>query len=120
MYYLIFILLLGCHYIADYPLQGLFVAMEKNRNNPSPLAPWYQVLFAHSMIHGMFVAAITGVWWFALIEAAIHSITDDRKCSGKISFNQDQAVHITCKIVFLLVLIASPNLSLYSWINHEI
>lgn len=100
------IALIGAHALADYPLQGDFLAKAKNRIAPIPGVPWWQALTAHSAIHGAAVALITGVWWLFFAEAAMHWLTDDAKCRGKISFNQDQAVHILCKIVWLMIVIA--------------
>ncbi len=97
------VLLIGAHALADYPLQGDFLAKAKNRTSPIPGVPWQQALGAHVAIHGAFVALITGVWWLALAEAAVHWITDDAKCRGKISFNQDQFIHLISKVVWLII-----------------
>lgn len=94
------VLLLGAHALADYPLQGDFLSKAKNRTAPIPGVPWQQALGAHVAIHGAFVALITGIWWLALAEAAIHWITDDAKCRGRLSFNQDQAIHLICKFAW--------------------
>lgn len=53
-------LMLVGHAIADYPLQGDFLAKAKNRRAPMPGVPWYQALGAHAIIHGGFVGIITG------------------------------------------------------------
>ena len=95
--------LVAGHAIADYPLQGDFLAKAKNRTAPIPGFPWWQALGAHAAIHGGFVALITGIWWLFFAEAAIHWLTDDAKCRGKISLNTDQAIHIACKVVWLAV-----------------
>lgn len=93
------------HALADYPLQGDFLAKAKNRVAPIPGVPWWQALGAHAAIHGGFVAAITGLWWLGVAEALIHAVTDDAKCRGRISYNTDQAIHIACKAVWALVAI---------------
>ena len=95
--------LIGAHALADYPLQGDFLAKAKNRTAPIPGVPWCQAMAAHSAIHGAFVALITGIWWLFIAEAAIHWITDDAKCRGRLSFNQDQGIHIACKAVWLCI-----------------
>ncbi len=97
------VLLLAGHAVADYPLQGDFLAMGKNRAKPSPLIPWYQALGAHAAIHGGFVAVITGVWWLGVAEAVAHALIDDAKCTGKIGFNTDQALHIACKALWVFI-----------------
>ena len=104
--------LVAGHALADYPLQGDFLAKAKNRANPIPGVPYWQALGAHSAIHGGFVALITGVWWLFFAEAAIHWLTDDAKCNGKLTFNQDQAVHIVCKVVWLIVAVLLIDLPL--------
>ena len=48
----LFLKLLAVHYIADFPLQGDFLANAKNHRKPIPGVPWYQALFAHAVIQG--------------------------------------------------------------------
>lgn len=100
--------LLGAHALADYPLQGEFLSKEKNRANPLPKMPWYHALGAHALIHGAAVAAITKSPALGLAETVIHAITDDLKCSGRLSFNQDQAIHIGCKVLWAILALQSP------------
>ncbi len=102
---MLFLLLAG-HALADYPLQGDFLAKAKNRAMPIPGVPFYQALGAHAMIHGGFVAVITGIWWLGLLEAVAHALIDDAKCTGKIGFNTDQALHVACKVVWTLVVLS--------------
>lgn len=97
------IALLAGHALADYPLQGDFLARAKNRTAPIPGVPWWQALGAHVVVHGAFVAFITGIWWLFIAEAAIHWITDDAKCRGKIGFNTDQAIHLACKVLWFAI-----------------
>ena len=94
--------LLGAHALADYPLQGDFLAKAKNRKAPIPGVPWYQALGAHAIIHGAAVAIITGKPALGVAEAVVHAITDDLKCRGKLSYNQDQAIHVACKVIWWL------------------
>jgi len=102
------IALVAGHALADYPLQGDFLSTAKNRTTPIPGVPWWQALGAHVAIHGAFVAFITGIWWLFFAEAAIHWFTDDAKCRGKITFNQDQAIHLACKGAWLVLAITVP------------
>lgn len=90
------------HVVADYPLQGDFLSRAKNRSSPIPGVPWYQALGAHAIMHGGMVWAITGIWWLGLLEAAFHAFIDDAKCTGALTFNQDQALHIGCKFIWTL------------------
>lgn len=96
----LFLTLLLFHFLLDYPLQGDFLAKAKNRTNPIPHVPWYQAMFAHTAMHGIAVGFITGVPLFAFLEMVIHWITDDMKCRGELTYNQDQAIHIICKVIW--------------------
>lgn len=91
-------LMIAGHAMADYPLQGDFLAKAKNRFAAIPGVPWYQALGAHSAIHAGFVGVITGSLFLAICEFILHCRIDDAKCAGKISYNQDQALHIACKV----------------------
>jgi hypothetical protein len=99
----LFLALIVGHAIADYPLQGDFLARAKNRTAPIPGFPWWQALTAHAVIHGGFVGVLTGIWWLGVAEAVVHFITDDAKCRGKIGLNTDQAVHVACKLAWVAV-----------------
>lgn len=91
------------HMLADYPLQGDFLARAKNRFNPIPGVPWFDALLAHSVIHGGIVGLITGSVWLAIAETVIHALIDDTKCRGWISYRVDQLLHIACKILWALL-----------------
>lgn len=93
-------LLLAGHALCDYPLQGDFLAKAKNRANPIPGVPWYQALGAHALIHGGMVALVTKSPLMGVAETVIHAVTDDLKCKGRLSFNQDQAIHVACKLLW--------------------
>jgi hypothetical protein len=95
--------LIGAHALADYPLQGDFLAKAKNRSAPIPGVPWWQALGAHAIIHGAAVAAITKSPALGVAETIIHAVTDDLKCRGKLTYNQDQAIHLGCKLLWALI-----------------
>jgi hypothetical protein len=97
------LLLVFCHFLADYPLQGDFLAKAKNPVNPIPNIPWYQAMVAHCSIHAGFVFLVTGNFLFAGIEFFVHYLTDTAKCKGRISYNIDQFIHIITKIVIVLL-----------------
>ena len=65
-----------------------------------PGVPWYQAMIAHCAIHGAAVALLTSCWWLFFFEFTIHFVTDDTKCEGRINYNQDQAIHLICKVVW--------------------
>lgn len=101
----IFALLIFGHMLGDYPLQGDFLAKAKNRFNPLPGTPWYQAMAAHAVIHGGLVFLATGSLILGVLETFVHAVIDDTKCRGVISYNVDQAAHIGCKILWLIVLV---------------
>lgn len=100
----IFALMVAGHAIADYPLQGDFLAKAKNRFAPIPGVPWYQALGAHAVIHGGFVLAITGSLTLGIAETVIHFLIDDAKCRGRVSYNTDQFLHVACKAAWALAI----------------
>lgn len=104
--YLLF-LLIAAHAIADYPLQGDFLAQAKDRNTAIGKVFWPHALFAHSVIHGGFVLVITGSVALAAAETVIHAVTDWLKCEKRISLNTDQAIHIGCKVVWALLTVSN-------------
>lgn len=97
---LFFALLIG-HALADYPLQGDFLARAKNRKQPIPGVPWWQAMTAHAAIHGGVVWLITGHPQLALAEFVAHWLIDSAKCEGRIGFNTDQALHALCKALWV-------------------
>lgn len=98
----VFLLLMFGHFLADYPLQGDFLAKAKNRAAPILGVPWYQAMAAHAGIHGGMVMLITGSAWLGVAEFIAHAAIDDAKCRSKLTFDQDQALHVVCKLVWLV------------------
>lgn len=101
----VLILLIVGHFVADYPLQGDFLAKAKNRKAPIYGVPWYHGMIAHCMIHAGVVYLITMNPILFAMEFILHFIIDDTKCSGKIDYNMDQALHIACKVLYFIILI---------------
>ena len=97
----LFLALIAGHALCDYPLQGDFLARAKNRAMPIPGVPWYQALGAHAIIHGFAVGLLTGIPALGIAETLAHSAIDDAKCTGKIGFDADQALHIGCKLLWV-------------------
>lgn len=103
----IFLLMVFGHTLGDYAFQSEFMARGKNRTAPIPGIPWIHPMAAHCVIHGGLVGVITGSIWLGLAETIIHALTDDAKCRGKISYHMDQAIHIGCKLLWALLLLAT-------------
>ncbi|HRP74567.1 MAG TPA: DUF3307 domain-containing protein [Rhodocyclaceae bacterium] len=97
------VLLLFAHALADYPLQGDFLAKAKNGYTPVPGVPWWQAMAAHSMIHAGFVFLVTQLLVLAVIEFVLHFAIDHAKCRGHITYNQDQAAHVACKVGYAVL-----------------
>ena len=92
------LLLLAAHWVADYPLQGDFLAKAKQNG---PLRLYH--LVAHSGIHAGAVALVTGSLTLGLVEWALHTLIDEAKVKGKTSFAIDQALHIICKLAYFAI-----------------
>lgn len=108
----LFALLIG-HALADYPLQGAFLAKAKNRHSDSgvlfdeknaPKGLWIHALTAHALVHAGTVWLITGTVWLALVELMLHWIIDLSKGEGWTSFTTDQLLHVACKVGYAVVI----------------
>ena len=104
----LFALAIG-HALADFPLQGEFLAMCKNRRHliqlkdPNlPPGMWVICMAAHCLIHAGAVWAVTGSATLGAIEFVIHWLLDMAKCEGKTDFSFDQSLHLACKIVYVI------------------
>jgi hypothetical protein len=104
----LFALCIG-HALADFPLQGEFLAMCKNRRylmrlkDPHrPPGLWISCMAAHCLIHAGMVWAITGCALLGVVELVIHWVLDTLKCEGKTEFNADQLLHVACKVVYVV------------------
>lgn len=106
---LLFALMIG-HALADYPLQNDFLAKAKNRLTPVPGITWWVALFNHALIHAGFVWLFTGSFFLALFEVVLHMWIDDAKCRTKITFNEDQILHLVCKIDYVAFLYFVPDM----------
>lgn len=95
------------HAVADFPLQGDWLAKAKNPT--LDLVPgeviWPGALAAHCAIHAGAVKLATGSWMLALFEFIAHFIIDRNKCDGLFGYNVDQALHVACKVVWWALLL---------------
>ena len=121
-------LLVFAHFLADYPLQGDFLAKAKHRviaydetgsgvptlkpvgfKDAVPGVPWWQAMTAHAGIHAGFVLFLTSCWPLAALEFAIHWATDHAKCTGLIGFNTDQLIHFACKVLWAFIVVVAAS-----------
>lgn len=98
------------HAVADFPLQGEYLATCKNRRlllrlqDPArPVGIWVTCMSVHCLIHAGAVWLITGSALLAAVELVIHWVIDVAKCEGWTNFNQDQVLHVVCKIAYVSV-----------------
>lgn len=94
---LLFWLIVG-HALGDFPLQGDYLAQAKNRNLPLGKNVWPWCLGAHCVIQAGFVAFITGSILLGLAEGMVHVVIDWLKCENKITYSDDQIIHLACKV----------------------
>lgn len=103
----LFYLIVG-HALADYPLQNRFMAIGKNPYNQevdsTSARKWYHKMAAHCAIHGGMVMLITGSWGYGLLEFVLHWIIDIHKCDKRINSDVDQALHILCKVLYVIMI----------------
>ena len=104
-YIALLIYLFAAHFLADYPLQGDFLAKAKNHLNPITGIPWFIAMVAHVFIHAFFVFVLTGSYLFFVIEFISHFTLDHFKCSNKISFLTDQFAHLFIKVLYVMILV---------------
>lgn len=98
--------LVVAHFAFDYPLQGDTTAREKNRHSDTPLqvaVPWFYWMAAHALCHGGAVAAVTGSVRLGCAETVAHFAIDFGKCERWFSIHVDQALHLACKALWLVL-----------------
>ncbi len=107
---LLFALVIG-HALADYPLQGKFLAIRKNRHIKPleygadvPPNIWVYCLSAHSLVHAGAVWLITGSAALGFAEFVLHWAIDFAKCEKWTNFHQDQGLHLLSKLAYVLLL----------------
>jgi len=100
------------HALADFPLQGQFLAEAKDRHarlaasEGRGFAPtlWVFALTFHTMVHAAAVWLVTGSVVLALAENVLHWAIDFAKCERWLTFSQDQILHLLCKAGIALVI----------------
>ena len=110
---LVVALLIG-HVLADYPLQGEFLATGKNRHNASHIPVpgkgdakhvWVHCMTSHCLVHATFVWIVTGLALYAFIEFVLHFIIDYIKCEDWTTYTQDQLLHVACKVIYVILIL---------------
>ncbi len=93
------------HALADFPLQGDYLARTKQRSNAGNISEWLISLTAHSLIHAGGVWIVSGSAMIALAEFVLHWLIDLGKGEGFYGYVTDQALHLSCKVAFVLVMV---------------
>ncbi len=92
------------HALADYPLQGDYLAREKVRSQAACLTSWVMALSAHALVHAGAVWLISGSMGLAAAELALHWLIDLAKGERRIGMLTDQLLHLACKAGYVLAL----------------
>lgn len=93
------------HALADYPLQGAYMAHQKTRHQADSYSEWIVALIAHCLIHAGGVWLITGNIYMGLIELALHSLIDTGKSQNRYGLIVDQCLHVLCKVGYVVALV---------------
>ncbi len=101
--------LLFAHALADFPLQGDFLARGKDHTTEFGRQWWHIALPAHAMIHAGSVAIVTHDVFFGMVEFVAHGLIDFLKCDKRISVEVDQALHLGCKVVYAYLVAAKVH-----------
>ena len=98
--HLLFWLLVG-HALCDYPWQGDFLAQAKNHTHAIGMHCWKLALPSHAMIHAGAVTLITGSYSLGMLEFVAHGVIDFLKSDNRLTFTQDQLLHVLCKWMYV-------------------
>jgi hypothetical protein len=101
----VFFLLVMGHFVGDFALQSDRMAVEKCRGKDQTLA-WQWWLTAHAGIHSFLVAVLSGVVWLGMLEWFLHALIDLGKCRHRFGLGVDQGLHILCKLVYVVMIVA--------------
>ncbi len=93
------------HTVADFPLQGAYLAKQKVRSQANSFSEWIVALSAHSIIQAGAVWLVTGSLIFGMVELVLHGLIDFAKGQGKFGILTDQLLHILCKVAYAIVLV---------------
>lgn len=93
------------HALADFPLQGDYLARMKVRNQANNIQEWIVALTAHSLVHAGAVWIVSGSAILGATELCLHWLIDLGKGEGKYGYATDQCLHLACKLAYVIVLV---------------
>lgn len=103
--YALFFAFAIAHAVADYPLQGDYLARMKCRDQAANPHEWLIPLTAHSLIQAGGVWIVSGSALLGAIELCLHWLIDLGKGEGKFGYVTDQMLHIVCKLAYVVVMV---------------
>lgn len=95
------------HALADYPLQGDYLARMKVRSQAGSISEWLSALTAHSLVQAGGVWLVSGSALLGLAELCLHWLIDLGKGEGKFGYLTDQLLHLGCKLIYVVVIYAA-------------
>jgi hypothetical protein len=93
------------HALADFPLQGNYLAQQKTRRSATSRSEWIVALAAHGVIHAGGVWLVSGSLAFGTAEFVLHCLIDLGKGEGKYGLIADQLLHLGCKLAYVILLV---------------
>jgi len=100
----VFCALAVAHALADFPLQGDYLARQKTRATAGSIEEWIVALTAHSLIHAGAVWLVTGSMILGAAELVLHALIDLGKGERKFGLVTDQILHLSCKAGYAAML----------------
>jgi hypothetical protein len=93
------------HALADFPLQGDYLARMKVRDQAGTASEWIISLTAHSLVQAGGVWIVSGSALLGVTELCLHWLIDLGKGEGKFGYLADQVLHLACKLAYVVVLV---------------
>lgn len=93
------------HALADYPLQGDYLANMKRRDQATRPSDWVIALTAHSLVHAGGVWIVSGSALLGVTELVLHWLIDLGKGEGKFGYLSDQLLHLACKVAYVFLMV---------------
>jgi hypothetical protein len=90
--------------LLDYALQGDFMARTKNHKYPDEKVPWVWPWLSHAFLQAGGVYLVTWSLTLSMIEFVAHAAIDYCKADERLTYSQDQSLHLICRIVYAIAL----------------
>ena len=100
----VFLALVIAHAVTDFPLQGAYLAKQKNRYLADSRPEWIVALTAHCLIQAGGVWLVTGSMVLCGAEFFLHALIDSSKSEKRFGLLTDQSLHLLCKLGYVIVL----------------